>query len=259
MTRRILAALVPLMLLLTGCTESLPTEPGEPSTVRHNARAPLHTAGFAAYEVTVENLTDGQPFSPPVLATHRPATDLFEVGEPASTGIQQIAENGNNAPLLAALADDKHVMGVTEGGAPLVPESNPGGTPFGPADTYTITAERGAKFFSAAWMLICTNDGFSGLDTVRLPKKVGDTVTVMTNSYDAGTEVNTEDFADLVPPCQGLIGVTSDDPGTGMTNPALAEGGVIQMHPGIAGGDDLDPAVHGWADPVARVTITRVE
>ena len=28
------------------------------------------------------------------------------------------------------------------------------------------------------------------------------------NAYDAGTEMNTEDFADMVPPCQGLIGVS---------------------------------------------------
>jgi hypothetical protein len=43
-----------------------------------------------------------------------------------------------------------------------------------------------------------------------------------------------------------------------MSNPALAEGGVITHHPGISGGNDLVPGVHGWTDPVARVTITRV-
>jgi hypothetical protein len=107
-------------------------------------------------------------------------------------------------------------------------------------------------------MLICTNDGFTGVDSLRLPKDVGDAVVVRSASYDAGTETNTEDFADIVPPCQGLVGVSSGEPGTGMSNPALAEGGVIHHHPGIAGGADLVPAIHGWTDPVAEITVERV-
>lgn len=87
---------------------------------------------------------------------------------------------------------------------------------------------------------------------------MGDSVTVLTNSYDAGTEINTEDFADLVPPCQGLVGVSPGEAGTGASNPAHAEGGVIHMHPGVAGIADLIPAVHGWTDPVALVTIEAV-
>jgi hypothetical protein len=45
--------------------------------------------------------------------------------------------------------------------------------------------------------------------------RVGASVTVETAGYDAGTELNTEDFADIVPPCQGWIRVSSSDPGTG--------------------------------------------
>jgi hypothetical protein len=107
-------------------------------------------------------------------------------------------------------------------------------------------------------MLICTNDGFTGVNSLSLPNKVGDSVTVLTAGYDAGTELNTEDFADIVPPCQGLVGVSSGEPGTGVSNPALAEGGVIHHHPGIAGGADLVPAIHGWTDPVARVDVTAI-
>ena len=107
-------------------------------------------------------------------------------------------------------------------------------------------------------MLICTNDGFTGVDTLRLPKKVGDTASAYTSAYDAGTEINTEDFADIVPPCQGLVGVSSDDAGTGMSNPALAENGVITMHPNVQGGNDLLTGVHGWADPVAMIEVVRI-
>ena len=108
-------------------------------------------------------------------------------------------------------------------------------------------------------MLICTNDGFAGLDSVRLPRHLGQTLTVYGNAYDAGTEINTEDFADIVPPCPVLTGVESDDTGTGMSNPVLAENGVIASHQGVLGGVDLDPALHDWADPVVRVEITRVQ
>ena len=47
-------------------------------------------------------------------------------------------------------------------------------------------------------------------------------------------------------------------PGTGTSNPALAEGGVIAHHAGILGGADLVPAIHGWDvnAPVARITVT---
>lgn len=213
----------------------------------------------STYEVTITNLTGGQPFAPPVLVTHRAPLSLFTVGQPASAGIQQIAENGNNAPLLAALEGNRYVYDVQQSTFPLVPTDTPGGNTFPHTATFTITAGEGAKYLSIATMLVCTNDGFTGVDSLPIPGRVGRSITVYTAGYDAGTEINTEDFADIVPPCQGLIGVTSDDPGTGMSNPALAEGGVVAMHAGIQGGVDLLPEVHGWADPVAMITITRVQ
>lgn len=97
-------------------------------------------------------------------------------------------------------------------------------------------------------------------DGLKLPSRVGSTASAYSLGYDAGTEVDTEDFADIVPPCQGLVGVSSADPGTGTTNPALAEGGVISHHQGVDGGVDLVPAVHGWdtSAPVAKVVVERV-
>ena len=64
-----------------------------------------------------------------------------------------------------------------------------------------------------------------------------------------------------MPPCQGLTGVADDmgAPGTGRSDPALAEGGVVSSHPGIAGVADLLPDLHGWTDPVATVVIERTD
>jgi hypothetical protein len=215
-------------------------------------------APIATYEVTIDDLTAGQPLTPPVVATHRAATGIFTVGQSASFALKEIAENGNLAPMLAQLGADKHVSDSVAAAAPLVPAGLPGSAMFDDSVTLTVTASEGAKFLSFASMLICTNDGFTGVDSLRLPKDVGDTVEVQSAGYDAGTEVNTEDFADIVPPCQGLVGVSSGEPGTGTSNPALAEGDVIHHHPGISGGADLVPTVHGWTDPVAEITVERV-
>jgi Spondin_N len=215
-------------------------------------------APVASYEVTITDLTGGQPLTPPLVATHRAATGFFAVGQPASFGLKEIAENGNLAPMIARLESDKHVAAVAAAAAPLVPSGLPGSAMFDDTVTLTVTTAEGAKFLSFASMLICTNDGFTGVDSLRLPKEVGDTMTVESAGYDAGTELNTEDFVDIVPPCQALVGVSSNDPGTGTSNPALAEGGVIHHHAGIVGGADLLPAIHGWTDPVAEITVERV-
>ena len=75
----------------------------------------------------------------------------------------------------------------------------------------------------------------------------------------AGTEINTEVFADIAPPCPVLTGVASDDAEAGTSNPALAENSVIHHHEGIQGIADLEPAIHGRDNPVVMVEITRVE
>lgn len=225
--------------------------------------APVSSAAAAApvatYEVTIDDLTSGQPMTPPVVATHRAATGIFTVGQPASFALKEIAENGNLAPMIAQLGADKHVSDSVAAAAPLVPAGLPASA-FGKSVTLTLTASKGAKFLSWVSMLVCTNDGFTGVNSLRLPKDVGDRVVVHTAGYDAGTEVNTEDFADIVAHCQEFVGVSSgeSDPGTSTSNPALAEGGVIHHHPGIAGRDDLVPAIHGWTDPVAKITVKRV-
>jgi len=211
-------------------------------------------AGAALYEIQVTNLTDGQPLTPPLVATHRPPIDLFDVGQPASAEIQQIAENGNLGPMVEALEASKHVAAVVVAVGNPVPPLLPGET-----RSFTIAAETGAKHLSMAAMLICTNDGFTGINGVRLPRDIGSSLTIETNAYDAGTATTTENFDNLVPPCGPLTGIDSGGAGTGMSDPALAEGGVIHPHEGISGAADLLTELHGWADPVARVVITRVQ
>jgi hypothetical protein len=216
------------------------------------------------YEVTIANLTSGQPLTPPVAAVHRGGLDVFDVGSAASFEVQQVAENGNAGPLLETLGDSPHVSDFLETTTgPLVPAGLPGAADFDDSVTFTLSGAPGVTRLTFVSMLICTNDGFTGLDRVKLPSQVGDVSTYRTLAYNAGTEIDTEDLANMVPPCQGLAGVTDDEgaPGTGTTDPALAEGGVIHHHAGIQGIADLDPDAQGWDvdAPVAEIVIERVD
>jgi hypothetical protein len=202
------------------------------------------------YEVTVENLTAGQPFSPGVFVTHTAQESLFTVGEAASEGLRLIAESGDNSVAVAMLTGASGLADVAVVDAPIHRQGGPGSTSF----ALTITARANANRLSGAVMLICTNDGFAGLDGVKLPGGFKP-VTYHARAYDAGTEANAETLASLVPPCFA-IGPTS---GSTDENTRTPEGGTVQPHPGVTGGAALDPDAHDWTDPVASVTIQRIE
>ena len=93
---------------------------------------------------------------------------------------------------------------------------------------------------------------------MALPDRVGASRSYFAASFDAGTEANTEDFDDLVPPAQSLVGVSSEKTGTDQSDPSRAEDGVVLPHPGVAGDADLDSSVDGWRDPVALVQVERI-
>ncbi len=94
--------------------------------------ASAEETGSREYRVTIENLTDGQPFTPPVLVAHSADMDLFEMGEAASTEIAALAENGNGDPLVAL---------ATAAGATVVAHDEP--VLPGYTATISISAESG--------------------------------------------------------------------------------------------------------------------
>ncbi|MCI0435501.1 MAG: spondin domain-containing protein [Gemmatimonadetes bacterium] len=249
---RKLSSLTLAILAIGACAESQsPTLP-EAFDETFDAAFNAHHDGPPMWEVRITNLTAGQPFTPPIIATHTGVSLLFRVGKVVTLALREIAENGNLTPMVDLLTGSHRVgdwtivLGATA--PPVMP---------GEEVVTTLSSRPGARRISFASMLICTNDGFTGLDAVQLPGP-NTSVTLYTAGYDAGSEVNTEDFADIVPPCPPLTGVPSTDPGTGVSDPALAENGVIHHHGGIQGGDDLNPAIHGWTDPVAKIVITRI-
>lgn len=203
------------------------------------------------YEVTLENLTNGQPFSPGVLVTHAPTVSLFNVGSRASEGIRMIAEDGNPDAAGAALNGMTGVSAVTAIDMPTHRMGGPGSS----SQTWRITADAEATRISLAVMLICTNDGFTGVTSLELPGESGGEVTQDLEAYDAGTEANDETFGSLVDPCGGAGPVMAEADGMNSRN---AQTETIQKHGGIRGNGDLDAEKHGWTGPVARLTVRRV-
>jgi len=196
------------------------------------------------YTVTVENLTTGQYLTPPNFAAHTRSANIFSRGEAASPELQAVAENGGVPVLAAALeaAIDDAGLGVSGVGAEA---------PIGPGESVSFDVSTTANRLSLVSMLICTNDGFAGLDSRRLPRFIGQSKTFHLKAHDAGTEINTELRADLVP-----APFCGEGEGSETSNPALAENGVITRHPSLQGVGDLDPALD-WSGPVAKVTVTR--
>ncbi len=194
------------------------------------------------FEVTVTNITRGQVLSPPVVATHSARLEpLFVEGEPASSELAAIAEDAVNDGLIERLDADPAVKSVgvikTEGG-PIPP---------GKSASIVIEADRMARFVSLVGMLVTTNDAFFALKGVEGPAY--GTETYFSPAYDAGTEENNEKCEFIPgPPC-GKAGVRA------------VEGaeGYVHIHAGIHGEGDLVPAQHDWRNPVAEVTIRRVQ
>ncbi|MGI8843522.1 MAG: spondin domain-containing protein, partial [Gemmatimonadaceae bacterium] len=224
---------------------------------------------LVTYQITIENLKGGQPFSPGVIATHTKQVDVWGVGSRPSPLIINIAENGLvDAGLTAAhFADLRARPGVFDVvmTAPTDDHTPPivDGAPDPPSvRTYTIEAAANANHLSVAVMIICTNDGFTGVSSVRLPGGFKP-VTFATVAYDAGTETNTEQYTDIVDPCQ-LLGPDPGPPAVpnGNNNNLPEDGGVIRHHAGIQGvavDVGLDPSLHNWTAPVARITVQRVK
>ena len=196
----------------------------------------------ARYEVKITNLTRGQQFTPILATSHKASVRLFEVGQPASAELAILAEEGNTAPLAAALAGNSGVGSVVAGNG----LTNPGAT-----TTLIVQGRNGFARLSVAAMLIPTNDAFFAVNSVKLPR--GDDVLILTvPAYDAGSERNDELCASIPGPnfveCGGSGG--GGAPGGGE--------GFVHIHAGMHGIGSFKAADRDWRNPVARITVRRL-
>jgi hypothetical protein len=140
-----------------------------------------------------------------------------------------------------AAADDD---GGTKSWSVTITNLTPAGPgPPGASRTFTLQTDGRFNRLSLVTMLVNTNDAFTGLDSLKLR---GRGETHSTAAYDAGSELNNELETHIPGPC--------------CNNPFVRapEGELIRHHPGITGVGDLDPALYGWSNPVARIEIERV-
>lgn len=217
----------------------------------------VSSANAAEFEVTVTNLTSGVYFTPLIASAHSPDVAMFNAGHEASSQLQAIAEGGDVSSMAELLGSVG--ASVATGDGLLAP---------GASATLTVNSSDTNTVLSIASMLLPTNDGFVGLNSVSLPDSMGTTSRYYARGYDAGTEANDELVGSGAPGEAGFPApppVVASGTGTGGHGvPGHAEG-FISVHRGVLG--DLDPtggvsdinaAVHRWNNPVASITVTMV-
>jgi Spondin_N len=212
--------------------------------------------GGKRFEVTVTNLTQGQRFTPILVATHKEGLKIFELGQAASPQLETLAEDGDVGPLATVLRGMPEVLDVSDSGA-LLPMGllSPGASV-----TLFVNTRRFFDHISVAAMLIPTNDAFLALNGVQGPR--GNMVlTHFSPAYDAGTERNDE----ICRPGQPTGSIPGPDcmtpPPSGL---GTAENFVVHIHSGIHGTgggvttSNLNPSERDWRNPVARIVLRRV-
>jgi len=183
------------------------------------------------FEVTIKNTTKGQVLTPPVIFSHTPHFNLFEVGQKASDGIQYLAEDGATDMLVEELKNTSAVHTITAGPGVILP---------GQSATIKVKVPAGDRI-SILGMLASTNDSFYA--RLDLLPQVG--FTRGARVYDAGTEVNNESCNFIPgPPC----GSHGKRDGNG------AEG-FIHLSNGIQGSNDLDASQLNFQGPAAFISI----
>ncbi|MDC0435364.1 spondin domain-containing protein, partial [bacterium] len=176
--------------------------------------------------VSFRNLSEFQPMTPPVVILHNaPDSEngirYFELGDVVGEEVRQIAEDGNITPLVENAQGQIATGRVSaveaaapDVGGPLLP---------GGSSSVTLTQEVPDQVLSIVVMVVCTNDGFTGVDSIDITEG-----TFTTPVYDAGSETNVETLDYWVPPC-----------GT-ETNLTDQENGVITIHPGQTDAENPD-------------------
>ncbi len=205
---------------------------------------------MASFDVTVSNLTNAQPLSPAAVIAHQVGYSYFAVGFPATAGLEQMAEGGDNSALIAEADAD---AGVTVTGS--------GAGPIGPAASETVTidmleSELPGLRLSVATMLVNTNDAFTGLNGMPVESMaVGDIVVVRGVAYDAGTEAETETAATIPGPAGG---------GEGFNAVRDDQADQVSMHAGVVSQDDGFATSnlteqHRFDNPVVQIRIERTD
>ncbi|MEM7501460.1 MAG: spondin domain-containing protein [Pseudomonadota bacterium] len=221
------------------------TQPGPINVIPNPPPPPM-----ASFMVTVSNTTNAQPLSPIAVIAHDAGYSVFSVGAPATVGLEELAEGGSNATLLAEADASASVRTTGSGAAPI-----------GPAGSESVSVQvlesalPGLRL-SVSTMLVNTNDAFTGINGMMVGgMAVGDTMMLEGIAYDAGTEDNTELAAEIPGPAGG---------GEGFNAIRNDRNDQVTMHLGVVSQDDGFAMSgltnqHRFDNPVVRVRIERTQ
>ena len=162
---------------------------------------PAEAQSAASLNLTVRNITAGQPITPPIAVVHDSGASLLPQFSDSLDGLEELAEAGAQSALAASLEEIVGVKGVFSLDPPPIPP--------GEEVTSAITASPG-DHVSVIAMLACTNDAIT-IGTLVVPES-GQAMS-SGRVYDAGTEDNTETRNSV--PCLG--GDTRGRIGRGLT------------------------------------------
>ncbi len=188
-------------------------------------------------QVTVRNVTNGQPLTPPVVVVHTGSLMTLPEDPEAIMGFPALAESGDPSAFAAAVADFPGVKS-----AAILPVEGP--IPGGSEATVDSVSAMPGDFVSVISMLACTNDAVA-YGTAVISQEGGSFAMSSGAVYDAGTEANDETTATV--PCLGGAAA------------GLSEGlgeGKVAPHPGIEGKADLTKEQHGWDGPAMQIFVT---
>lgn len=190
---------------------------------------------MAQYEVTIKNLTKGQPLTPAAIIVHDGSFKLFKLGSAASKGLYMLAEDGKIAELQREVEDINFSL-ATLTGLTLPGKSNS-----------TMIEAKTMDTISVASMLAKTNDAFASSRTsFSLHLKKGQSYSRLLHVFDAGSEINNELQAFI--PAYGNAGVRTD-----------SGEGFVSFHPGFQGIGDSDLESVAFAPQAAKITIKRIK
>ncbi|CAM9542214.1 unnamed protein product [Laminaria digitata] len=176
-----------------------------------------------------------------MMMAHAEEIQGFKVGWPVEDYFKLMAEEGDLSALLDRV-DDKDVVDYVCGIAYASDPLSPGGS-----EWFTLKVDKqkcpNDVLFSMAGMLVNTNDGFVGINSMTMDKD--GSMMVYPPAYDAGTEENNELCSHIPgPACEGTSGNKQAGPGEGY----------VHIHSGFHGvGKDLSEAGYDWRNPVAEV------
>lgn len=195
------------------------------------------SAPKSLYEITLTNLTTGQPMAPLLVSVHKPGSSFFTLGQPGDDELAALAEAGDGQPMKEKLMSTPGVLSAVVG---------EGGTAPGGSSSLLFVAKPG-DWVSVGAMLGNTNDAFIAVQDMLLPNN-NQTLSYMAAGYDAGTETNDESCNTVPGPACGGDALSPDDMGEGF----------VSIHNGIHGIGGLSAAQYDWRNPTAKITIKHI-